>query len=337
MENGDFKARVEAVKADAQNRWTEILHALGVDQKVLNKRNQPCPACGGTDRFQYTDKFGNGDYICRGCGHGDGFKLLMQCNGWEFGTALKRVEELWGSGTTLPRAKERKASEEYMKKLAAQTWNEAQAIVAGDVVDAYLRGRGVGMDVYPKTLRFHPNLGYFEKDPVTKKSKLVRAYPAMVGLVQGPTGEIVTVHRTYLENGRKAVGIEPKKLLNTGINGAAIRLADATEELAITEGIEKGLAVLLSTGRPVWPALSCSNREKLVVPDSDKRLYLYGDNDSDAGYDGQASAYALARRVRKEARRRKIDCTVVVHIPPKSGMDWDDIYLARSMRRKQAA
>ena len=75
MDNGDFKARVEAVKAGAQNRWTEILHTLGVDQKVLNKRNQPCPTCGGTDRFQYTDKFGNGDYICRGCGHGDGFKL----------------------------------------------------------------------------------------------------------------------------------------------------------------------------------------------------------------------------------------------------------------------
>ena len=24
--------------------------------------------CGGTDRFQYTDKFGEGNYHCRGCG-----------------------------------------------------------------------------------------------------------------------------------------------------------------------------------------------------------------------------------------------------------------------------
>jgi putative DNA primase/helicase len=73
------------------------------------------------------------------------------------------------------------------------------------------------------------------------------------------------------------------------------------------------------------------------VPDCVKRLYIYGDNDSDAGYDGQASAYALARRLKKEAQRRRIDRTVVVHIPPKSGVDWDDIYLAQLIKRKQAA
>src|SRR6202171_2203069 len=121
MDSLEFESRLHELKARAHGRWTEILRTLGVDQKVLNKRNQPCPACGGTDRFQYTDKFGNGDYICRGCGHGDGFKLLMQCKGWEFGTALRRVEELVGSGATLPRAKERKPSEEYMKKVASQT------------------------------------------------------------------------------------------------------------------------------------------------------------------------------------------------------------------------
>ena len=70
MDSLEFESRLHELKARAHGRWTEILRTLGVDEKVLNKRNQPCPMCGGTDRFQYTDKFGEGNYHCRGCGRG---------------------------------------------------------------------------------------------------------------------------------------------------------------------------------------------------------------------------------------------------------------------------
>lgn len=56
MDNQAFEARVAEVKRRAHGRWTELLRALGVDENLLNRRNQPCPLCGGTDRFQYTDK-----------------------------------------------------------------------------------------------------------------------------------------------------------------------------------------------------------------------------------------------------------------------------------------
>ena len=36
---------------------------------------RPCPTCGGADRFQYTDRFGNGNYHWRGCRAGGGLKL----------------------------------------------------------------------------------------------------------------------------------------------------------------------------------------------------------------------------------------------------------------------
>ena len=76
MDSQEFRARVDEAKRRANGRWTEILRALGVDEKILNKRNQPCPMCGGTDRFQYTDKYGEGNYHCRGCGPAGGFKFL---------------------------------------------------------------------------------------------------------------------------------------------------------------------------------------------------------------------------------------------------------------------
>ena len=74
MDSLEFESRLHELKARAHGRWTEILRTLGVDEKVLNKRNQPCPMCGGTDRFQYTDKFGEGNYHCRGCGPAGGLK-----------------------------------------------------------------------------------------------------------------------------------------------------------------------------------------------------------------------------------------------------------------------
>ena len=57
MEQRDFEARLRDIKARAEGGWTQILESIGVEPKVLNKRNQPCPGCGGTDRFQYTDKY----------------------------------------------------------------------------------------------------------------------------------------------------------------------------------------------------------------------------------------------------------------------------------------
>lgn len=335
MENLEFKARVEQLKRSAQGRWTEILRTLGVDATIVNKRNQPCPACGGTDRFQYTDKFGHGDYICRGCGHGDGFKLLMHCKGWEFGTASKHVEEILRCGELPPLAKPNAPSSERMKKLARRMWEEAKPVTVGDEVDRYLRNRGLRMTQYPRTIRFHPALGYFEKDE-SGKSKKVRDYPGMLALIQGADGQAVTLHRTYLQEGKKALVRDAKKVLSAGINGAAVRLFEATDELAITEGIETALAVHAATGKPVWAAVSAGNLEKLWIPESVRRVCVYADNDADSEYDGQSAAFALARRLKKEERKtgtRRVE----VFIPKAVGNDWADVWLSRLAHDKQVA
>ena len=90
MTKEQFEKRFQEARKNAFGRWTSILLALGVEEKVLNRKNQPCPlaGCGGTDRFQYTDKFGDGNYVCRACGAGGGFKLLMGYFGWSALPAL---------------------------------------------------------------------------------------------------------------------------------------------------------------------------------------------------------------------------------------------------------
>jgi putative DNA primase/helicase len=336
VESIDFHKRVKEAKARANGRWPGVLVACGVDPVIVNRKNQPCPACGGTDRFQFTDKEAEGGYYCRGCGPGDAFKLLQAATGVTFIEALKKVEDIVGRMPELASVPSG-PTPERMKRLCQQIWNEAKPVTAGDEVDRYLRNRGIALDHHPRTLRFHPALGYYEKSGGSVRSKKVAEYPAMVACVQGPDGHAITLHRTYLSEGRKALGDQSKKVLSSGINGAAVRLAEPTGELAVTEGIETGLAVQLRTKKPVWSAISCGNMEKLWIPSTVRRVSLYADNDANEEFAGQAAAYAFAQRLVREARRDGIERTVQVFVPKMAGADWSDILVARIASEAKAA
>ena len=337
--NNDFEARVRDLKSRAHGHWTSILRHLDVNEEILKGKNLPCPidGCGGTDRFQFTDKFGEGNYHCRACGAGGGLKLAHAVRGGRFSELLDEIEKLIGTSRVVPAPALPGPSPERMKKLCHQTWMQAKAVTIGDEIDRYLRNRGINQSAYPKTLRFHPALGYYEKQPGQKRSKLIASYAAMIACVQGPDGHAVTLHRTYLKDGCKALGDQSKKLLSSGINGAAVRLDEATDELAITEGIETGLAVRLRTAKPTWAAINCGNLEKLWIPDSVERVCIYADNDANAEYSGQASAYSLAQRLVREARKAGLRRSVEVFVPKQAGTDWADIRLAALAKDKRAA
>lgn len=83
-------------KVLAKGRWNEIFKALGVPAKIINGKPQPCPFCGGRDRFQWKNYEGTGGFICRHCGNGDGFELLKRLHGWTFREAAKQVDAVLG-------------------------------------------------------------------------------------------------------------------------------------------------------------------------------------------------------------------------------------------------
>src|SRR5271155_5719669 len=118
MLRADLGRRIEAAKRAASGNWPGILERLGVGVEILGKRNRPCPACGGTDRFQFTDKYADGNYVCRGCGPGDGFALLQLCLGWKFIAALHAVEGIVGVAPERSQPGGRVESATGMRKLA---------------------------------------------------------------------------------------------------------------------------------------------------------------------------------------------------------------------------
>lgn len=63
----------------ASGQWLNILNNLCGD--IAYKKAQPCPACGGKDRFTFDDLEGRGTYVCRGCGSGDALSLVAKVHG----------------------------------------------------------------------------------------------------------------------------------------------------------------------------------------------------------------------------------------------------------------
>jgi len=90
---------VEALKGQAAGRWRELLSTLGgVPADILDGKNHPCPRCGGTDRFRFTNMDEAGSVYCNQCNKqcGDGIAALMWLCGWDFTKAVAELTKHLG-------------------------------------------------------------------------------------------------------------------------------------------------------------------------------------------------------------------------------------------------
>ena len=98
------------LQEQTRGQWPGILAALaGLTDQQLTDRHQPCPLCGGEDRYRFDDKDGNGTWFCNQCGGknqqggaGSGMDMLMRRTGWPFKEAAERVEQHLGLPTKKP-------------------------------------------------------------------------------------------------------------------------------------------------------------------------------------------------------------------------------------------
>lgn len=316
-----FREYVEEVKRGAHGRWAGILEQFGIPAEALVNRHGPCPLCGGTDRFRFDDRNGSGEYFCNGCGAGDGFMLLEKSAGWDFAKAVREVAALLGLTAPQRFARPQRAPKDRLRALLQRIWDEASPVEAGDEVACYLSSRGLELQAYPRMLRTHPALGYFEREG--NRSRRTATYAAMLAKVQAVDRRPVTLHRTYLANGAKAPVNGVKKLFSAGVRGAAIRLFEPESELALAEGIETALAVHQRLELPVWAAGNAAALEAVEIPATVTALSIFAD--CDENYCGQAAAYALAHRLACGKRKRR----VAVYVPRRPGTDFLDVYYAR--------
>ncbi len=290
----------------SQGRWRGILSQFGMSQKELSGKHGPCPMCGGVDRFRFDDKGGRGTWFCNSCGAGSGVDLVMKLKGWQFKDAVTHIRPLVG----LAQAEAPKSgmSEDDKRQFRVNLWNESRPIEQGDYAHRYFAARGIDQNVYPPSLRFCKSARYSAS----------KSFPAIIAAIQDADGKAVSLHRTFLQDGEKAPVDNPRMVTPGSIpNGSAVRLAKAGSVLGIAEGIETAMAAGDRFNVPTWAAINAGLLAEWEPPHGVTEVVIFGDND--AGYAGQAAAFALARRM----ARKKIQATV--HIPPLVGTDWADV------------
>lgn len=296
----------------ARGRWRGILKDLGIDERYLLNRHQDCPLCGGTDRYRFDDKDGNGAYYCNNCGAGDGMKLAQGFTGIPFIDLAKRINAMIGHIPVDTTPKPTGDPGKFLNKV----WRESRQS-GGDIVERYLASRGL---ICPPTLRTHPGLGYYEAVPGQSKKQKVCDLPAMVGKFVLPDSLPATLHVTYLdEPGVKAGVMDVKKTMSKArdLDGGAIRLFPIAEHIGVAEGIETAIAAHMLYGLPVWSCLNSHLLSRFIPPDGVTNVTFFSDNDPN--YEGQAAAYSRAR----DLRRKGIMTTVEITAMP--GTDFCDL------------
>lgn len=292
----------------ARGRWHGILPAIGISEKFLKRKNGPCPMCGGTDRWRFTDIDGKGTWFCNHCHGGNGISLVMKFTGLPFKEAARRIESVVGGALANPPLLER--SEQQKRDALNALWRGGGLVRADDPVDRWLRARGLRMQDYPKCLRTGMRIRH-SGPPVTW-------HPAMLSVVSDTNGKPATIHKTYITTDGQKAPVEKVRMFCAGSvpSGGAVRLAEPGQALGIAEGIETALSAMRMFAIPTWAALSDWGVEKFEPPAETHRLVIFGDNDLHGA--GQRAAYALAARL---SGRLQIE----VKIPEKSGTDWNDL------------
>jgi|SRR5262245_11802043 len=148
-----------------------------------------------------------------------------------------------------------------MRQIALRLWSETQPI-GGTLGERYFldhRKLDIRQVDLAHVLRWHADI------------------VAVIALMTDPiTVEPIGIHRTFLDdNGAK---LDRKMLGRQGV----VRLSrddDVTRGLAITEGVEDGLAVSLSGWCPVWAVTSAGAMARLPVLGGIEALTIFADAD----------------------------------------------------------
>lgn len=169
----------------------------------------------------------------------------------------------------------------------------------------YLALRGLLPNPWPEDMRFH----FCAYNFTTEKR-----HTSIVCAVRDVSGEVIAVHQTFLTSESKKISGDGVKarLLHGAVKGGAIRLASATNRVALAEGVEDALSVIQCTPWPCWATGGASNIPDL--PEAIREVLLCPDNDAA----GHAWAQKAGKRYTREGRTAK------VAMPPHGAKDWNE-------------
>ena len=248
-------ARKASVRQELERRglWT---------RKMLGDAGNPCPGCGGTDRFAVNLR--KGVFVCRQSGvGGDAIALARHLDGTSFVQAVETINgapppdrpSTESAGERAARLERLEADARYRARVARaeeeagnkfRQWERESARklwlsgkpIAGTPAEAYLARRGVAAPAEAK-LRYLPNAAYYiggkEHDAGGERHRPFYSGPALAAAIQSASGHFIGLHRTWIDldqpDGKLALGhpetgeILPAKKIRGSHRGGTVRLA----------------------------------------------------------------------------------------------------------------
>lgn len=175
---------------------------------------------------------------------------------------------------------------------AARRLFAASRPIAGSIVEAYLRKRGLTTLRGYDALRFHPHCYY---RPCEDDAAGTRAtWPAMIAAVTDGDGTLTGVHRTWLDPATqdKAPIATPRRAMGN-LLGHGVRFGGAAGVMAAGEGLETmGSLRSIMPAMPMIAGLSAAHLAGILFPAVLRRLYVARDDDPA----GDAAMAILAER-----------------------------------------
>jgi hypothetical protein len=234
------------------------------------------------------------------------FHCFAGCDTIDVLKALNRLRLHDRDPLQMPAAKPRRDN----RGLAMRLWTASRPI-AGTIAEDYLNARGLS-GPFPRVLRFNPTM-------VLGSGTNKRIMPAMIAAVENDLG-LVAVQRTFLDPLDLLHKPISKPKVSLGLLGtAAIRLASATDELGLAEGIEDAQSVIEWFGTPTWALGGVERLAFVDIPDRVRRVTVYSDRGS-----------AAERLLEKARDHLTANGRELINRPPPGDYDdWNDAWRAR--------
>jgi putative DNA primase/helicase len=164
-------------------------------------------------------------------------------------------------------------------------------------VEQYLNGRGI-YTMPTSSIKF-------SKAEYDKASG--RSFQTMYSIATDDRMNIIYLHKTFLEDGKKADDVANKKIYsaldnkvvctscgNTTSQSCAIRLFEPTDTLGVAEGIETALSATQLSKIPCWSLMNTAIMKAFKAPNAVKTLIIFADNDRHGA--GMAAAMTCANK-----------------------------------------
>ena len=209
------------------------------------------------------------DVIAASCGHAGLRETLAEAR------RFLSLPQPKFSGPTNPRARKAPGG----SPAAARRLWAASRPIAGTAVAAYLAARAIHHAQDEGTLRYHPSCYYRASSHDLPDVR--PAWPAMIAAVTDQAGDIVGVHRTWLDPaGGKAPVAYPRRAMGH-LLGHGVRFGCAGAIMAAGEGIETILSLReVLPDLPMIAGLSAAHLAAIAFPDPLRRLYVACDDDA---------------------------------------------------------